>query len=603
MSEKVRRVGRWAVFAAVWLAVGLAVGVLGAGSDPTVGTSGIKNFPWVNATSFKFTGELWRGSTNLTGRVLGSWDVGLSAPTLDTGQGANELYPMDQAVRTSDSPTFDELTLSGDLLNGYNVTEALKYPEQPASYIIFTDGSTVYAKNGTTGEIEFSGADAATVIQQAIDALSGSGGKIFIKKANYLLTSGLTLPSSLPPPYEACLIIESDGAIFSVHSSVTTDVIKLICTDKRNYSLLLRGFHIYPASKDPSYYGIRIENILNLYIDHVTLGWEGLKLVNCDIVYLSDLYIVDTSNEGVYLDDCGYVFFSDTFLDNVGGYGGLSGYNGLHLRGASTRVFMNNIVIFGQKGSYGGQEYGVYIEGVSQCYCNNFEIDGFKKAGLHIEKGLQVTLDNFRVYNSDSYGIELVSGRGEISYLTLTNFIIYNCTSRGITLYAKSSHPIHHIAINNGLIYDISGTTPIGIAIGDDGSAGAYAHHITVSYVHIVNVHQPFTEDNNADYNIIKNNNFEGYTANPYINGANSQMKYNQGFVTENSGTATIPNGDTSVVVNHGLAGTPDYVVLGATHAEVADAVWSANSTHITITVPNPVSADRDVSWYAVYEP
>jgi len=75
------------------------------------------------------------------------------------------------------------------------------------------------------------------------------------------------------------------------------------------------------------------------------------------------------------------------------------------------------------------------------------------------------------------------------------------------------------------------------------------------------------------------------------------------GFKTENCGTATIPSGQASVTFAHGLDETPTVVVLGATHSEVADAVWSADDTNITITVPSAVSADRDISWYAKYKP
>jgi len=57
--------------------------------------------------------------------------------------------------------------------------------EETASYIIFKVGTTYYAKNGETGEIEFSGTDAATVIQSAIDAIGSKGGKIFIKSGVY----------------------------------------------------------------------------------------------------------------------------------------------------------------------------------------------------------------------------------------------------------------------------------------------------------------------------------------------------------------------------------------------------------------------------------
>lgn len=51
-----------------------------------------------------------------------------------------------------------------------------------ASYVVFqlTVGgvTTYYAKNGATGQIQFSGADAATVIQAAINALPPAGQKM-----------------------------------------------------------------------------------------------------------------------------------------------------------------------------------------------------------------------------------------------------------------------------------------------------------------------------------------------------------------------------------------------------------------------------------------
>jgi hypothetical protein len=64
-------------------------------------------------------------------------------------------------------------------------------PTQSASYIIFQDEGMVKAKNGLTGEIEFSDSDAATVIQQAIDALPE--GQIFIREGLYRLSAGITV--------------------------------------------------------------------------------------------------------------------------------------------------------------------------------------------------------------------------------------------------------------------------------------------------------------------------------------------------------------------------------------------------------------------------
>jgi parallel beta-helix repeat protein len=57
-----------------------------------------------------------------------------------------------------------------------------------AEYIISTDGTNVYAQNGTTGTVVFSGTNAATVIDSAISTLT-NGGKVFIKAGTYTLTN------------------------------------------------------------------------------------------------------------------------------------------------------------------------------------------------------------------------------------------------------------------------------------------------------------------------------------------------------------------------------------------------------------------------------
>ena len=135
------------------------------------------------------------------------------------------------------------------------------------------------------------------------------------------------------------------------------------------------------------------------------------------------------------------------------------------------------------------------------------------------------------------------------------------------------------------------------------------ANKVIVQGNHIENFYcgitETYTEYPNGDYHIIKNNRIENIGAGGAIEkiGTNTIVSQNIGFATENSGTATIPNGQTSVTVAHGLAGTPTSVVLGPTHAEVADAVWSADDTNITITVPSAVTADRQISWYAEYKP
>ncbi|MEM3697380.1 MAG: hypothetical protein QXQ94_07765 [Candidatus Bathyarchaeia archaeon] len=69
---------------------------------------------------------------------------------------------------------------------------------------------------------------------------------------------------------------------------------------------------------------------------------------------------------------------------------------------------------------------------------------------------------------------------------------------------------------------------------------------------------------------------------------------------SQNSGTAIIPAGETSVTVPHSLIWIPKIVVVtGRDRETTCTYVSTRNETHITITVPTPVTADREVDWYA----
>jgi hypothetical protein len=60
-------------------------------------------------------------------------------------------------------------------------------------YIIYKDGDVVKALNGKTGQVDFSDADASTVINQAIGALPPEGGVVFIREGIYNITSPIDL--------------------------------------------------------------------------------------------------------------------------------------------------------------------------------------------------------------------------------------------------------------------------------------------------------------------------------------------------------------------------------------------------------------------------
>ena len=70
-----------------------------------------------------------------------------------------------------------------------NGADAKANPEQTASYIIYTNGTTTYAVNGATGRIDYSGADASRVIMN----VAWENETVLVKEGVYSITSCIDL--------------------------------------------------------------------------------------------------------------------------------------------------------------------------------------------------------------------------------------------------------------------------------------------------------------------------------------------------------------------------------------------------------------------------
>ncbi len=64
-----------------------------------------------------------------------------------------------------------------------------------ASYILYPYNGAFYAQNGNTGQVDYSGPDAATVIQSAADTLV-NGGLVFLRRGVYLLSKAIVISKS-----------------------------------------------------------------------------------------------------------------------------------------------------------------------------------------------------------------------------------------------------------------------------------------------------------------------------------------------------------------------------------------------------------------------
>jgi hypothetical protein len=78
---------------------------------------------------------------------------------------------------------------------------------QPASYIVFTDGARYYAKNGSTGAIEYSDTDISRLLQNVINTLytQYGGGRVFIRRGTYYPSRTIAIPDGIS------LVVEGEG--------------------------------------------------------------------------------------------------------------------------------------------------------------------------------------------------------------------------------------------------------------------------------------------------------------------------------------------------------------------------------------------------------
>jgi len=82
--------------------------------------------------------------------------------------------------------------------------------------------------------------------------------------------------------------------------------------------------------------------------------------------------------------------------------------------------------------------------------------------------------------------------------------------------------------------------------------------------------------------------------------GGKNIIRDNAGYITENSGIATIENTNSSVTVTHEMDVTPTSITVTGNHSEVSGC-WVVNitSTQFEIWVSSAVTYDRVVYWYA----
>jgi hypothetical protein len=107
------------------------------------------------------------------------------------------------------------------------------YVVNPASYIVFTDGSKYYVKNGSTGVVEYSDTDASNVIQYAVNQANAlGGGKVFIARGTYVVRRTVQVKSNV--------VLEGEGIDATVLKASAPDFGTVIDVDSQSNVVVRR---------------------------------------------------------------------------------------------------------------------------------------------------------------------------------------------------------------------------------------------------------------------------------------------------------------------------------------------------------------------------
>jgi len=461
----------------------------------------------------------------------------------------------------------------------------------PYSYVIYKEDEIYKALSGRTGEVEFSSTDAAEVLTGAGDAAYANGG------GTLLITRGIYDMRSVAELKDNVALVGEGGDVTILRSrayeSVWGHTTGMYALDKHNIGL-----------RDLTYYVVYGEGAAICFFDTYKVGVTrcifgppepepyhpttiinsygvcyDYKFTDVDFRRCKGFYeIRDHANSKDPTFRPRDFRFNNCFFDSPTDDG---------ITARVDHIRMNNIFLIGGDAAcsvirwtrgFHGTFNNITAIGKAPDHATYIVMIGFDKA-VPPPTGY-ATVSNVVGYKTMAPVIVYHAQKVTVKNIVLRNSTVPACyTASVIDLGADDGYESNDIIIDGVIV---------------DGLGGG-------CYRYIFGVSPPPRIKNVTIKNVIERN----VTIDAYFQNLPDPLVLENlmGFPTKKSGTATIPAGATSVTFAHGLAGTPTLVVLGATHAEVVDAVWSADATNITITVPAAVTADRRISWYAEYRP
>lgn len=472
---------------------------------------------------------------------------------------------------------------------------------ETVKYIIFHDNETpknYYAKNGDTGEIEFSSTNATAVIQAAMNALTS--GRTW--KETILLRGDFEINSTIPLTSYTRIVI--DG-VLRLASGASANMFEAVGTSSAHLEEIeVEGGIVHGMNIAGDLIGIYLEYVDDFRIHNVEFrNWTGMgiltnrsydfeifdnKFIDCELG--AKIYF---SNRWTFLGNAGYApssepYASLVYADVVEHYV-IDGneFKGsdiiIHVATSKRGVISNNIVSEGRGGGIAVTEDNWYVVVIGNM------VHDMSKEGIECRKIHEGAVIGNVLYNNGYEGLRLWN--------------LYDTVISGNTL------------IDNGYVVGLEHPWYSQLTIyQEDGHI--LTHDVLIIGNRFVN------KDRTPDYQIMISN-MTGHTTLPgenyirhnLLDGASVEVIHiegpsvaedNIGYTTENSGMAIVANNEW---VAHSLVTTPSLVTLTPMNAtylgQPVVVSWTdSNSTHFQVGTyfANGTAIVDDVigiSWYA----
>ncbi len=415
-----------------------------------------------------------------------------------------------------------------------------------ASYIIFKDSGMIYAKNGTTGKIEFSGTNnditGTTAIQNTINATS-QGQTIFFKYGIYNLTSTLIVNKVIN------LVGEGVNWTYTLDGTVLRYSGNVLNWDQTGVN---KGIH-----------NATIRNI----------GFDGINNIDgnggtASVVKLNyfhgDLYNVVIQHGDIGLDmqnswstNC---FGVRTLRNNIGGSINTSGGSNINFFGCKFNINYNTgfvVSIGAQHGFYGcdfeyNGQYGMHLQG-----------SGASLDGCYFEANPNYTNcinNNWTAYTAGAH-IKI----GDDTKWT-SGVSIRNCQFSGMDTHANITD-VYRIWVRHGYNQLIE-------------NCGFYQVPGSLVRTDIKN-----DQGSNAEILLINCTKSHDGASLVVIGTSGIKAINTNGWKTENSGSSIISDGG---AIPHNLSSTPTKARLTGSVAGEIVTITSLNATNIIVAIKKP---------------